>query len=326
MTTTEAAKRLRRVRRRSLRAQESRLGIGLISPTVIIVFVVVILPVLWTIMLSFQQVRLLKLRRAGIFGSYSLQTFRDVIDSPDFWQSLRNTLVYTVFGTVLSIGVGLVAALVVRTPFRGRTIVRAAMLLPYVAPVVAVAFVWQIMLNPTFGIANHIGVHVFGWKHSIPFLSEQTGQLSLFGLHLGVPTALITVIAFEAWRYFPFAFLFILARLQAIPAELEEAARVDGATPTQRFAHIVWPQLRSVIVMLAVLRFIWTFNKFDDVYLLTGGGSGTEVASVRVYNLLTAQSDVSGAAAQAAVLAAILVLCLAIYFVVFGRSQRGEES
>ena len=85
------------------------------------------------------------------------------------------------------------------------------------------------------------------------------------------------MIAFEAWRYFPFAFLFMLARLQAVPGELEEAARVDGATPTQRFRHILLPQLRPVIALLAVLRFIMTFNKFDDVYLLTGGGAGTEV-------------------------------------------------
>jgi multiple sugar transport system permease protein len=320
-----AKDRLTGRRRPTLARQEARTGLALISPTVIIVLVVVILPVLWTIMLSFQHVRLLTLRRAGIFGSYSLDNFRDVLTSSDFRDSLRNTLVYTVFGTALSIGVGLVAALAVRTPFRGRTIVRASMLLPYVAPVVAMTFIWQIMLNPQFGIVNHIGQSVFGWKHAVPFLSQQTGQLSIFGWHIGVPTALLTVILFEAWRYFPFSFLFILARIQAIPKDLEEAARVDGATPTQRFAYVIWPQLKPVIAVLAVLRFIWTFNKFDDVYLLTGGGAGTDVASVRVYQLLTAQADVGASAAQATVLAAILIVCLAVYFIFFGRNQ-GEEA
>ncbi|HEX8094448.1 carbohydrate ABC transporter permease [Jatrophihabitans sp.] len=325
-TTSSAPARARRTSTRTLAQQESRSGLALIFPTVVIIFVVVIVPVLWTIMLAFQHIRLLNIRTAGIFSSYTLNNVKDVLSSPDFRQSLTNTLVYTIGGTVASIGLGLVAALSVRAPFRGRTMVRGIMLLPYVAPVVAVTFVWQIMLNPQFGIANEVGVNVLGWDHAIPFLSEETGQLSLFGWQLSVPTALITVIAFEAWRYFPFAFLFILARIQAMPRELEEAARVDGATPTQRFAYLIWPQLRPVIAMLAVLRFIWTFNKFDDVYLLTGGGAGTEVVSVRVYQLLTAQADVGGAAAQATVLAVILVICLTGYFIFFGRNQGMGES
>lgn len=95
------------------------------------------------------------------------------------------------------------------------------------------------------------------------------------------------VILYQAWRYFPFSFLFILARLQALPGELDEAARVDGATPLQRFWRITLPQLQGVIALLTVLRFIWTFNEFDDIYLLTQGGAGTEVVSVRVFHYLT---------------------------------------
>lgn len=311
--------------RGTLAEQESRAGLLFISPTLLIVLAVVIIPTLWTVMLAFQHVRLINIRQAGIFNAYTVNNVKTILTSPEFRQSLETTLIYTIGGTVSSIGLGLVAALIVRKPFRGRGLVRGVMLLPYVAPVVAVTFIWQIMLNPQFGIGNHLGVSVFGWKHAIPFLSEQRGSLSILGLTMHVPTALLTVIAFEAWRYFPFSFLFVLARLQAVPAEIEEAAMVDGATPSQRFAHIIWPQLRPVIAMLAVLRFIWTFNKFDDVYLLTGGAAGTQVASVRVYQLLTTQFDVGLAAAQASVLAVILIVCLAIYFVFFGRrSGMGE--
>ncbi|HEU5416899.1 MAG TPA: sugar ABC transporter permease [Streptosporangiaceae bacterium] len=321
-STTRWPARLRRPGGRpgTLARQEARTGLTLISPTVVIVVVIVIVPVLWTIMLSFQRIRLLNLREAGIFGSYTLENFRLVLTSPGFLSTLTTTLTYTVVGTALSIGVGLVAALVVRSPFRGRSLIRGAMLLPYIAPVVAVTFVWQIMLNPQFGIANQIGVNILGWHHAIPFLSEQTGQLSLFGTSVHVPTALLTVIAFDVWRYFPFTFLFILARLQAIPKELEEAAIVDGACPTQRFRHIIWPQLRTVIAVLAVLRFIWTFNKFDDVFLLTGGSAGTDVVSVRVYQLLTSQADIGQSAAQAVVLAVVLVICLGIYLAFFNKS------
>jgi hypothetical protein len=126
-----------------------------------------------------------------------------------------------------------------------------------------------------------VGTDVFGWDQPIPFLSQESGTITLFGLSIGVPTALLMVIVFEAWKSFPFAFLFILARLQAVPGDLEEAARVDGATPTQVFRHIILPQLMGVIALIAVLRFIWTFNAFDEIYLLTGGGAGTEVLATQ---------------------------------------------
>jgi multiple sugar transport system permease protein len=156
-------------------------------------------------------------------------------------------------------------------------------------------------------------VRFFGWDRPIAFLSQREYTLSLFGAEVDIPLALFTVIAFEAWRYFPFAFLFLLARLQAVPRDLEEAALMDGAAPTQRFRHILLPQLGAVIALLTVLRFIMTFNKFDDVYLLTGGGAGTEVVSVRVYQFLTARFDIGAASAQALVLAAGLVILLIIY-------------
>ena len=260
------------------RRADARTGLALIAPTLIIVIVMVVLPILWTFSMAFQRIRLINLQSAGIIGDYTLNNFIGIFTSSSFWTSLVTTLVYSVFGTASAIGLGLVAALALRKPFRGRTFVRAAMLLPYVAPVVAATFAWSTMLNPQFGIVNYWGVQLLGWDEPIPFLSQATGQF-------GLPTALITVILFEAWRSFPFAFLFLTARLQAVPGTLEEAAHVDGATTTQRFAYVVLPQLLPTIAVLSVLRFIWTFNSFDDIYLLTGGGAGTEVVSVRVLRL-----------------------------------------
>ena len=266
----------------------------------------VVLPILWTISMAFQRIRLINLRSAGIFGDYSLNNFRGIFTSEGFWTSLVTTLVYSVFGTAFAIGIGLVAALALRKAFRGRTFVRAAMLLPYVAPVVAATFAWSTMLSPQFGIVNYWGQRLLGWDEPIAFLSEADGPL-------GISTALLTVIAFEAWRSFPFAFLFLTARLQAVPGTLEEAAHVDGATPTQRFAYVVLPQLLPTIAVLSVLRFIWTFNSFDDIYLLTGGGAGTEVVSIRVFNALTARGDIGVASAQALVLAFILAFLVMLY-------------
>jgi multiple sugar transport system permease protein len=314
-----------RPRRTTLRRRESRAGLAFISPTLVVVLVVVVLPILWTITLGFQRVRLINIRQAGLFGQYTLDNLQTVVSSPGFWQSLLTTLEYSVGGTALSIIGGLVAALALRRPFRGRGALRALMLLPYVAPVVAVTFVWEVMLSPQFGIVNAWGTKLLGWHHAIAFLSQRSSTLSLFGMHLPIPTALLTVIVFEGWRYFPFAFLFLLARLQAVPAELEEAALVDGATPSQRFRHILLPQLAPIIALLSVLRFIMTFTKFDDVYLLTGGGSGTEVVSVRVYQFLTARFDIGAAAAQALVLAAVLAVLVVIYLRFFAPALDGDD-
>lgn len=305
----------------TLRKLEARTGRLLLSPTVIIVLAVVILPIIWAVSLAFQRIRLLNIRRAGLVGNYTLDNFERVLTSEGFWESLWTTVLYTVGATLGSIAVGLIAALALRKPFRGRGAIRAVMLLPYITPVVAATFVWTVALNPQYGIVNAWGTSFLGWNEPIAFLS--TEQSRLFGVP--VPTALLTVIAFETWRYFPFAFLFLVARMQAIPGDLDEAARVDGASIWQRFRHITLPQLMPVIALLAVLRFIFTFNKFDDVYLLTGGGAGTEVISVRVYEFLTAQKNVGLAAAQAVVLAVALVGLIVVYLRAAGRTERLER-
>jgi multiple sugar transport system permease protein len=313
----------RKGRKGALRRAEARAGLALISPTLIIVLVMVVLPILWTVLLAFQRLRLINLRTSGLFGSFTLNNFENVFGSAAFWGSLGTTLVYSVLGTGFAMGVGLAAALALRKPFRGRNLVRAAMLLPYVAPIVAVTFAWKTMLNPQFGVTNHWGTRLLRWDSPIAFLSEGR-SVSLFGWEIGISTALLTVIAFEAWRSFPFAFLFLTARLQAVPGTLEEAALVDGATVTQRFRHVLLPQLLPTIAVLAVLRFIWTFNSFDDIYLLTGGGAGTEVISVSVFNSLTARGDIGGAAAQALVLAGILAVLVGLYL--WRLAPREEQS
>ena len=126
-----------------------------------------------------------------------------------------------------------------------------------------------------------------------------------------------TVIIFEAWRYFPFAFLFILAALQSQSGEINEAAEVDGATISQRFRYITLPALAPVLSVLFLLRFIWTFNKFDDIFLLTGGGAGTKVITVKIIEWLIGRGNVGAAAALGIILAAILSVVVLIYYKFF---------
>ncbi len=298
---------------------DRRAGLLMVSPTVVVVVVMVVLPVLWALVLSFQRIRLSGIRRLDLLGGeYTFRNYDLLLSSSGFLEAARTTLLYSVLGTAGAIVLGLVAALLVRRPFRGRGLVRGVLLLPWVAPVVAITFVWQILLSPQLGFVNAVGTEMLGWERPVPFLSQERGTLSLFGLSLGVPTALAAVIVFEWLRSFPFAFLFLLARLQAAPPELEEAARVDGAAPTQVFRHIILPQLAPVIALLAILRFIFTFNSFDEIYLLTGGGAGTQVLATQVYSFLTARNDVGASAAVAMFMALVLMVFLFVYFRFFG--------
>jgi multiple sugar transport system permease protein len=307
----------RRRKKSGLQKRESRLGVTLMVPTVLVLLVLFFYPLVWNFALSLQPARLINIREVSLVGfTPSLKNFELVLSDNEFWPVLRTTFVYTIGGSVLSILMGLWAALTLQSTFRGRSIVRGLVLFPYVVPVIAAAFVWQVMLNPNFGIVN-VWLERLGIG-AIDFLGTRSYDIGVFGLFtISVPLALLTVIVFEAWRYFPFAFLFILAALQSLSNEIKEAAEVDGATISQRFRYITLPALAPVISVLFLLRFIWTFNKFDDIFLLTGGGAGTKVITVKIIEWLVGRGNVGAAAALGIILAAILSVVVLIYYKFF---------
>ena len=223
----------------------------------------------------------------------------DLLNGRLFIITLMRSLVYTLLGTILVITFGLIAALVVKDSFPGRNIVRGFLLFPYIAPIVSVVLVWKMLLSPQFGIINN-GLEEIG--------IQSTDYLGTNGV------AFIMIVLFQAWRYFPFAFLFILARIQAIPDDIYEAAKVDGASPSQRLLYVTLPQLRAVFGTLFLLRFIWTFNKFDDVYLLTGGAANTQLVPIEIQFQLFSRDNVGTASAIALVLALVLFVVVAVYF------------
>lgn len=297
----------------TLAQREARLAYLLLAIPVLIIIGLVIFPLIWNSLLSFREIKLIELRNINLFrGEFTLDNYRKVVATRDFWPLLRTTFIYAFFGTALPIIMGLAAAMLARDVFVGRPIFRAVMLIPYIAPVVAVSFVWTIMLNAQYGIVNH-WLSELGFAR-VAFLGQRSTTVNLLGWEFQWPVALSAVILFQGWRYFPFSFLFFLARLQSIPEELYEAAKVDGATLTQRFRFITMPELRFVMGTLILLRFIWTFNKFEDVFLLTGGAAGTRILTVQIYEWLFGRSDVGAAAALSIVLALILAVLLFIYF------------
>lgn len=246
--------------------------------------------------------------------NFTIDNYRFVLGGSGFWPVLGITFLYTFLSTIGAIVFGLLAAQLVNARFLGKGLLRGLLLFPYVAPIISVAFAWSFFLDPFSGTVNAL-LQRFGIvEEGISFLSERFVTFSLLGVDLQFPLALTTVIAFQTWRYFPFAFLFILSRLQAIPDPLYESADVDGATPYQKFFMITVPQVAGVLGTLFLLRFMWTFNKFDDVFLLTGGAAGTKILPIEVYDNAFGRADIGAGAATAVLLFAFLAVFLGLYF------------
>jgi multiple sugar transport system permease protein len=247
-------------------------------------------------------------------GRFTLENFRRVIEAREFWHVLWVTFAYTIFGTLGSLILGLFAAQLLNSSFRGRTLLRGLFLFPYVAPVIAVAFTWVFLLDPFSGTINALTARLGLTEQPINYLGTRSVPIELLGVTLHFPLALAMVIAFEAWRYFPLAFLFILARLQALPSDMYEAAEIDGSTPLQTFYYVTLPQLAGILSVLFLLRFIWTFNKFDDIFLLTGGAAGTRTLTVSVYEQGFALANLGAGAAVSVVIFFALVVFATLHF------------
>ncbi len=239
---------------------------------------------------------------------FTFENFMTVFEARDFLSVLWATIFYTVVGTVGALVAGLFAALLLNQTFRGRGFLRGLFLFPYVAPVIAAAFTWVTLFDPFSGSANALLLQ----------MGFSTGPINFFGER---PLALIMVTVFEIWRYFPLSFLFILARMQAVDTDIFEAANMDGASPFQKFRYLLLPQLFGILSVLFLLRFIWTFNKFDDIFLLTGGNAGTRTLTVNVYEQAFAVADIGAGAA----VAVVIFLCLLGFSTVYFWSLRHEE-
>jgi len=245
---------------------------------------------------------------------FTLDNYRRILTGTEFWPTLRITLAYTFFSAVGSILLGLFAAQLLNSTFRGQGFLRGLFLFPYVAPVIAVAFVWAFFLDPFSGTVNALGQRWDLMEGPVNFLGQRSIEMGFFGLTFEFPLALATVVAFSSWNYFPFAFLFILARLQAVPADMYEAADVDGAGPFQQFWYVTLPNLAGILAVLFLLRFMFLINKFEDIFLLTGGAAGTKNLPVMIYDEAFARSDIGAGSAVAMVLFLVLLLFMAIYF------------
>ena len=250
---------------------------------------------------------------------FTLKNFEKVFLNNNFFELLMTTFYFTFFGTLGAILLGIFAAQLVNQKFYGRSFMRSILLFPYVGPVVALAYTWTLLLDPNSGTLNSLLVSFGIIDKPINLLGQKYLIISILGFELKLRLALTTVIFFEIWRYFPLAFLFILARLQAIPKDLYEAADVDGAGPFRKFIAITLPQITAIISILFMIRFIWNFNKFEDIFLLTGGASGTLTLPISVYQQGFSISNIGMGSAISIVIVLLLIIFMLIYFRLIGK-------
>src|SRR5579883_1227419 len=213
----------------------------LLAPAGIVLLFVFVYPLVQTLIYSFLEINLMN--PAGGTPFLGLRNFGFLIDHPDFWASVRVTTVLTISTAVLQLVIGMIFALILAEPFFGSGIVRGLYLLPWALPAIVVAFGWRMYLVPGYGLLDNILAVILQ-----PLgLAKQVSVIDWFGQ----PTlALLSVTGVVVWKGLPFAVLVFLAGLQSIPADLEEAARVDGANGFQEFWHVKLPQLRLVITIV----------------------------------------------------------------------------
>ncbi|WP_312908953.1 carbohydrate ABC transporter permease [Natronosalvus caseinilyticus] len=276
---------------RTIEEKEALLGYALIAPALVLIAAVILYPVLYNVYLSFTIVPLNPNESPQWIG---LEHYSTLLGSSQFWGALWTTVVFTFFSTTLATLGGLGTALLFNRAFRGRRYVRGLVLLPYVAPLISVAFVWRFMLDPLYGIVPYIGSDLLGlYDGNVDLLSNGD-------------TALWSVVFIDAWRYFPFAFLMLIARVQAIPSDMYEAAKIDGASKFAQFKDITLPELKYILATVFLLRWIWNFNKFADIWLLT-----RRVETLPIYAYKVAFANYQHG--QAAAISMVLFLALIVF-------------
>lgn len=290
--------------RRPTRLAQQAVGLLTIAPGLILILGLILYPVGYQVWLSL-------LDKHSFFPEQrfvGLDNYVYLWGDAEFWTSLWLGVIYSVSTIVLQVLLGIAAALVLHQPFRGRGLARAVVLFPYMIPTIVAVILWRWLLNDTYGLVNYV---LMAWG----LLREPISWL-------GADHIMLALVLVSVWQFMPFVLLAILARLQTIPEDLYEAAKVDGASAVRRFLHITLPHIRGILFVVVLLRSIWMFTKFDTVWLMgEGAGAGRFIRTLPVYAYMRTLTYYQAGlgAALAVIMFAILMVGTVIYFQVFRR-------
>lgn len=286
---------------------QRREAIALVIPSLIPILAFSVVPLVNGILLAFTDSTLKRNAETSFVG---LDNFARLLDDTFFWESFRIGMVWAFSVTILQFVAGLGLALLLNADLRLTFLTRLLALIPWAMPPVVVAIMWRMIYSPNSGPLNAV-IGFFGGP-------ENTNWLGDFS------TALPAVIVVGVWVGMPQTTITLLAGLQQIPAELNEAAAVDGAHAGTRFWHIWLPALRPIITSITSLNFIWNFNSFGLVYVMTEGGPGGRTMLPMLFTYLEAfkNRNTGYAAAMGDVLVLVVVLLLAVYLWAQFRGER----
>lgn len=280
---------------------EGWFGLSLTFPALLAVLIVVFIPFVSSLLLSFEQRDLARPQNDAFiwFGNY-IKLFSD----PRYLNSLKVTTIFSFVSVLFELGLGISIALVLNKSFKGQGFVRGLIILPWAMPSVVNAAMWKWIYNADYGVLNA--------------LVTQIGIVDDYQVWLANPTmAMALLIVANVWKETPFTAILVLAALQGIPEAFYESARVDGASAWRQFIHITLPMIAPVVMVAALLQTIWGFHHpFELAYIITGGGpfSSTELIPIRIYSQ-TFRSLRFGYGASIAYLTSLLILIPAIFYI-----------
>lgn len=283
--------------RSGFKLSDGQVGVLLVLPALILFFAITMYPLFSSMYQGLLDKSLLWPGQEYV----GLENIESVLED-DFGDILRTTTIYSVSSTMLPFVIGFGIALILNSSIPGRGLLRSLFLLPWLIPAVVVSFLWMWIFNANYGVLNG-------------FLRE-TGLISENINWLGHPQrAMLAVIVAKAWNSFPWIAVMLLAGLQTIPHELNEAAAIDGAGRLHTFRHITLPQLSGVIGTVLLLSFIWNFQHFESIYVMTSGGpsKATTTFSVAVYKTAFQKFDLGEAGAIGILWMGLLSVIVGIY-------------
>jgi multiple sugar transport system permease protein len=284
---------------------ETLLALAMFLPGFLVLVALGIFPIVNVLAQAFQ--------RRAIFDAHGtwigLENFFDILNNPTFWIALKNDILYTGISILLQTILGILVALLAHRSFFGRNFFRGFILLSYVVPTAAAAIIWRFMLSDSVGI-------VYSWIKVLNLPIPNTWFAS-------PKTAMPAVIMITVWKFFPFMVINFLARLQIIDEQLYDAAKVDGANSWQTFRYITLPSLMPVIIIVLLLRTIWTFNNWEVIALLTNGGpvTSTTTLPILIYQTMFSQFSIGRAAAMAFLMMLFLLTTMYFYMRAYNRAE-----
>ncbi|WP_259064149.1 carbohydrate ABC transporter permease [Microbacterium sp. AK031] len=230
----------------------------------------------------------------------------------DFPRLVGQTLIFTVGATGFPFLIGLALALVLNQRFPGSRLLRGAFLIPWLIPGVVVSFLWMWIFDANYGVLNGILMSLGAIDSPIAWLFQ-------------TDTARTALIVAKTWNTFPWIMVMLLAGLQTVPGELHEAAEMDGANSVRRFFAVTWPHIRGVAALVILLEFIWNFQHFDTIFVLTGGGPAgtTSTFATEVYDAAFKGYDLGHAGALGLLWMILLTVLVVVYVWLSERDEEG---